>query len=55
MMLSAGAFFTFGAKMSLLDTLGLPYKVLYVLTSFAGVSLLALLITVWANVRFRED
>jgi hypothetical protein len=52
--LSAGALFTFGARADLLTQLGPFYRIVYVLTAFAGISLTALLITVLANVWFRE-
>jgi hypothetical protein len=54
LLLAAGALFTFGAKADLLDGLGLMYRVLYVFTAFAGISLTAMFITVLANVWFRE-
>jgi len=54
LMLTAGAFFTFGAYSDLLRVLPLTLKFWYVVTSFAGISLTALFITVLANMWLRE-
>lgn len=51
---SAGAFFTFGAKTSSLDLLCWIYKLVYVAECFFGISLMATFITVLANYWFRE-
>jgi hypothetical protein len=52
--LASGALFTFGAKADLLTELVVPYRMLYVMTAFVGISLTALFITVLANIWFRE-
>lgn len=54
LILTSGALFTFGANADLLKALDVFYKVLYVATSFFGISLTALFITVLANVWLRE-
>jgi hypothetical protein len=54
LLLSAGAFLTFGAKAELLNRLGVFDQLLYVSAAFAGVSLVALFITVMANVLLKE-
>jgi len=54
LMLSAGAFFTFGANSNYLQTLCLPFKVLYIAEAFSGISLIALFITVLAKLWFGE-
>jgi len=54
LMLSAGAFFTFGANTNYLQTLCLPFKVLYIAEAFSGISLIALFITVLAKRWFGE-
>jgi len=54
LLLSSGAFFTFGAKAGLLDNLPDSYRAAYVLEAFLGVSLIALFISAWANRWFRE-
>lgn len=54
LLLSAGAFFTFGANSDRLQTLGNFCKVIYVAESFFGISLMALFITVLANMWFKE-
>lgn len=55
LILAAGAFFTFGASSERLQMLGGFYRTLYILTAFMGVSITALLVTVLANVWFREQ
>jgi len=54
LLLSAGAFFTFGANTNYLQTLGSFFKIIYIAESFFGISLMALFITVLANYWFRE-
>ncbi len=54
LLLSSGAFFTFGAKSQVLDCLPVIHRIVYIAESFIGVSLVATLITVWANRWFRE-
>jgi hypothetical protein len=54
LVMATGAFFTFGAKADLLDKLPLISRIVYIATSFLGVALVASLITVLANVWFRE-
>jgi hypothetical protein len=54
LLLVAGAFFTFGAKSDLLNNMGLGSKLIYVATSFAGIGLTALFVTVLANKWLRE-
>jgi uncharacterized protein YjbI with pentapeptide repeats len=53
-LLSAGAFFTFGANTQYLQTLSLFLRIIYIAEAFFGVSLMALFITVLANLWFRE-
>lgn len=53
-LLSAGGFFAFGASTHYLQTLGAFWKVLYIAEAFCGISLMALFITVLANLWFRE-
>jgi uncharacterized protein YjbI with pentapeptide repeats len=53
-LLSAGAFFTFGANTHYLQTLSAFLKVSYIAEAFFGISLMALFITVLANLWFRE-
>jgi hypothetical protein len=53
--LASGALFTFGANVDLLKAHGFMFKAAYVITSFSGISLTALLVTVWANVWLREQ
>ncbi|MFA4857953.1 MAG: pentapeptide repeat-containing protein [Candidatus Margulisiibacteriota bacterium] len=48
--LTSGALFTFGANAELLKNMGFIYIMLYVITSFLGISLTALFITIMANV-----
>jgi hypothetical protein len=52
--LASGAMFTFGAGAEALRTLAWPFMVGYLITAFCGISLIALLITVWANTWLRE-
>ena len=54
LLLSAGAFFTFGANTDKLQTLGLFLRTWYIFGSFLGVSLTALFVTVLANLWFSE-
>jgi len=54
LMLSAGAFFTFGANTNYLQTLYFCFKVLYIAEAFSGISLIALFITVLAKNWFEE-
>lgn len=54
LLLSAGAFFTFGANSQYLWKMGGWAKVLYIAEAFFGLSLLALFITVLVNYWFRE-
>ena len=54
LIVTAGAFFTFGAGSEYLKGMGNLYRVIYILTSFFGISLTALLITVFANLWLRE-
>ena len=49
-----GALLTFGAKASLLDQLGWFARICYVINAFFGIALLALFITVIANVYMRD-
>ena len=51
---TSGALFTFGAKADLLDQLSIWDYALYILTSFAGISLSALFVTVMASVLLRD-
>jgi hypothetical protein len=54
LILSAGGFLTFGAKTDLLNTLSLWDHIVYVVSAFLGISLIALFITVMANVHLRN-
>jgi hypothetical protein len=54
LLLSAGAFFTFGANTRYLQTTGTFLTFLYIAESFSGIALMALFITVLANVWFVE-
>ncbi len=54
LLLTAGAFFTFGASSDLIQVAPTFWQVAYVATSFLGVSLSALFVTVLANVWLRE-
>jgi hypothetical protein len=54
LLLTCGAMFTFGAKADLLDGMGVFYPFLYVLSSFAGITLTALFIAVVFNRLVRE-
>jgi hypothetical protein len=54
LILAAGALFTFGAKTNLLDNLSFLGQLLYVFTSFAGISLVALLVSSFSNIWNRE-
>lgn len=53
-LLAAGALFTFGANTDALERLSFASTLIYIVTSFAGVCLVALFITVLANRWFRE-
>jgi Pentapeptide repeats (9 copies) len=55
LVLSAGAIFTFGAKAELLGTLPLFDQVIYIVSAFLGVSLVALFVTVLANVLLKDN
>jgi len=50
LLLTCGAIFTFGAKVNLLDKMGLFFHVVYILSSFVDISLTALFVTVLVNV-----
>jgi hypothetical protein len=54
LLLSAGAFFTFGANTHYLQDAGTFLTFLYIAESFSGIALMALFITVLANVWFAE-
>jgi hypothetical protein len=54
LIISAGAFLTFGAKAELLSQLSLIDHIFYITSAFAGVSLVALFITVMANVLLKD-
>jgi len=54
MIFTCGALFTFGAKISLLDSLALGYQCFYVLSSFVGICFTALFVTVLANILIRD-
>ncbi len=54
LLLTAGAFFTFGASSDLVREGPAFWQVFYVATSFLGISLTALFVTVLANVWLRE-
>lgn len=53
-LMAAGAFFTFGANVQLLDKMNVFYMVVYVMSAFLGISLMALFITVLVNFWFGE-
>jgi hypothetical protein len=55
LLLSAGAFLTFGAKVDLLEHLTMLDKAIYIASAFVGVSLVALFITVLANVLLKNN
>jgi len=50
MLLTSGALFTFGAKAELLNSMGIFYHALYIMSSFVGISLTAVFITSLMNV-----
>jgi hypothetical protein len=54
LLLTCGGLFTFGAKADLLDSMNIFYHLVYISSSFVGISLTALFITVIANVLMRE-
>ena len=54
LMLSAGAFFTFGGSTDVLKLAGVGWKVAYVVESFFGIALMATFITVLARKAFRQ-
>jgi hypothetical protein len=54
LLLSAGAFLTFGAKADVLENLSLLDQVIYIMAAFMGVSLVALFITVLASVLLKD-
>ncbi|MGZ4107170.1 MAG: pentapeptide repeat-containing protein [Tumebacillaceae bacterium] len=54
-LLSSGAFLTFGAKSDLLASMGLFDNCLYIASAFVGISMVALLITVMANVLLKDS
>ena len=53
-LLSAGAFFTFGANANYLQYLSNFYKILYIFEAFTGISMIALFIVVLSNLWFTE-
>jgi len=53
-LLSAGAFFTFGANANYLQYLNNFFKILYIFEAFAGISMIALFIVVLSNLWFTE-
>lgn len=53
-LLSAGAFFTFGANANYLQYLSNFFKILYILEAFTGISMIALFIVVLSNLWFTE-
>ena len=55
LILSAGAFLTFGARTELLQTLPWIDRILYIFCAFCGVALTALFVTVLANVLLRDN
>jgi len=55
LLLSAGAFFTFGANADKASLLGSIGKVLYIVEPFVGVSLVALFVTILARYWFSES
>ncbi len=54
LLLTCGALFTFGAKADILDHFGILYLLVYIASSFIGISLTALFITVLVNVLMRD-
>ena len=48
-----GALFTFGAKADMLNTMGTFFHVVYIVSSFVGISLTALFVTMLVNVFVR--
>jgi uncharacterized protein YjbI with pentapeptide repeats len=54
LLLSAGAFFTFGANIDCLKEMGTFFQIVYILEAFLGIASMALFITVLANLWFRE-
>jgi len=54
LLLSAGAFFTFGANIDYLKDMCTVFKIFYILEAFFGIASMALFITVLANLWFRE-
>jgi hypothetical protein len=54
LILSAGGIFTFGAKAELLGTLPLSDVLIYIVSAFLGVALVALFVTVLANVLLKD-
>jgi hypothetical protein len=52
---TSGAFLTFGAKSELLENLSLVNHIIYIVSAFAGVALVALFITVMANVLLKDN
>ncbi len=55
LLLSAGAFLTFGAKADLLSNLGVFDYLLYISAAFSGIALISLFVTVMANVLLKES
>lgn len=53
-LLSAGAFFTFGANTQFLQDIGAIWYIVYILESFFGIAFMALFVTVLANLWFGE-
>jgi hypothetical protein len=53
-LLSAGAFFTFGANANYLQYLNNFFKILYIFEAFTGISMIALFIVVLSNLWFTE-
>ena len=54
LLLAAGALFTFGAEADKLASVAWPFSVVYAITSFGGIALAALFVTVLATVFLRE-
>jgi hypothetical protein len=52
---TSGAFLTFGARSELLQKLSLANHIVYIVSAFAGVALIALFITVMANVLLKDN
>ncbi|MCL4510460.1 MAG: pentapeptide repeat-containing protein [Bacteroidetes bacterium] len=50
LLLTSGALFTFGAKADTVNTMNILFQVLYIFSSFVGISLTALFVTVLVNV-----